>query len=76
MTVLFPPLSFRHTRMARLSFIALLALAFSNVALAAPPISQEIVAVGDVHTTDKWSYSNCGACLYTASVVSLNGITT
>lgn len=46
--------------MARLSLVAFLALAFSGVALAAPPASQEIVVAGDVHTTASWSYSNCG----------------
>ena len=49
--------------MTRLSFVALLALAFSGVALAAPPAPQEIVAVGDVHTTGGWSYSICGTCV-------------
>ena len=49
--------------MTRLSFVAFLALAFSGVALAAPPASQEIVAVDDVHTTAGWSYSICGTCV-------------
>ena len=46
--------------MARLSLIALLALAFSGVAFGAPPASQEIVVVDDIHTTAGWSYSVCG----------------
>jgi len=46
--------------MARLSLVAFLALAFSGVAFAAPPASQEIVAAGDAHTTAGWSYSVCG----------------
>ena len=49
--------------MTRLSFVAFLALAFSGVALAAPPASQEIVAVGDIRTTAGWSYSICGTSL-------------
>lgn len=47
--------------MARLSLLAILALAFSGVALAAPPASQEIVVPGDVHTSASWSYTTCGA---------------
>jgi len=49
--------------MARLSLAAFLALAFSGVAFAAPPASQEIVAFGDAHTTAGWSYSVCGTLL-------------
>ena len=48
--------------MTRLSYFAFLALAFSGVALAAPPASQEVVAVDDVRTTAGWSYSICGTC--------------
>jgi len=48
--------------MTRLPFVAFLALAFSGVALAAPPASQEVVAADDVRTTGGWSYSVCGTC--------------
>lgn len=50
--------------MARVSFVALLALAFSGVAFAAPPASQEVVAVGDIRTTAGWSYSICGMWVF------------
>lgn len=47
--------------MTRLSLVvAFLALAFSGGALAAPPASQEVVVVDDVHTMGGWSYSVCG----------------
>lgn len=46
--------------MARLSLVALLALALSTVVLAAPPALQEIVVDSGVHTAASWSYDNCG----------------
>lgn len=61
-TYLVPPL--RPPTMTRLSLVALLALAFSGVACAAPPASQEIVAVDDVHTKTSWSYEDCGMWLF------------
>ena len=50
--------------MTRLSVVALLALAFSGVAVAAPPATQEVVVPGDVHTAGGWSYTDCGACVF------------
>ena len=63
--------------MARLSLVALLALAFSGVAFAAPPASQEIVAVDDVHTTSSWSYSVCGTLVFASETqpIDANGVT-
>jgi hypothetical protein len=49
--------------MTRLSSVALLALAFSGVVVAAPPALQEVVVAGDVHTAAGWSYTDCGACI-------------
>ena len=46
--------------MTRLSLLTFLALAFSGVALAAPPASQEIVAAGGFFTGGSWSYTDCG----------------
>ena len=56
-THLVPPLT---STMTRLSLVALLALAFSGVALAAPPASQEVVVVDNIHTTAGWKYDDCG----------------
>jgi len=50
--------------MTRFPLVAFLALAFSGVTLAAPPLSQEIVTVDDVHTTAGWSYSVCGMSVF------------
>jgi len=58
--------------MARLSLLAFLTLAFSSVALAAPPASQEIVVVDDVHTAASWSYTTCGS---PADIVDIKSIT-
>ncbi|KAF9650515.1 hypothetical protein BDM02DRAFT_3185355 [Thelephora ganbajun] len=58
--------------MARISLVALLAFAFSGVAFAAPPASQEIVAVDDVHATASWSYSLCGDPGDIVTIKSLN----
>jgi len=54
--------------MTRLSLVALLALAFSGVVSAAPPASQEIVAVGDVHTKTSWSYEDCGMWVFASEM--------
>ena len=60
MTQLFLP----PPTMTRLSFVSFLAVVvFSGVAFAAPPASQEIIAVDDVRTTAGWSYINCGMCV-------------
>ena len=62
--------------MARLSLVALLALAFSGVAFAAPPASQEVVVVDDVRTTAGWSYSDCGVWDLASEMqpIKLNGV--
>lgn len=62
--------------MARLSLVTLLALAFSGVAFAAPPASQEVVVVDDVHTTAGWSYSDCGAWVFASEMqhIKLNDV--
>jgi len=64
-THLVPPLPLT---MARLSLLALLALAFSGVTFAAPPASQEIVAVDDVRTTTSWNYADCGMCVFASEM--------
>ena len=51
--------------MARLSLVAFLALAFSGVALATSPDSQEVVADDGVKATASWSYSVCGTWVFT-----------
>lgn len=63
--------------MARLSLVALLALAFSGVAFAAPPDSQEVVVVDGVRTAASWSYVDCGVWVLTPEMqpIKLNGDT-
>lgn len=62
--------------MTRLSLVAFLALAFSGVALAAPPASQDIIVADDVHTTASWSYTDCGAWvhMFRGAVIELKGV--
>ncbi|KAF9785545.1 ML domain-containing protein [Thelephora terrestris] len=58
--------------MTRLSSVALLALAFSGVVVAAPPALQEVVVAGDVHTAAGWSYTDCGIA---TDIVTINSLT-
>ena len=54
--------------MTRLSLLTFFALAFSGVALAAPPASQEIVAAGGLFTGGSWSYTDCGTWYFAVGV--------
>jgi len=59
--------------MTRLSIVTFLALAFSGVALAAPPASQGTVAVDGVRTMVGWSNTDCGMCVVVFRGQPLNG---